>query len=219
MTTLTLDFLRDLNQNNNKDWFEKNKKTYEKAYKGEFLIFIQRLIDEVKLFDPVVNDLAKDSLFRIYRDVRFSNDKTPYKPYFSAIISKGGRKGMDYPGYYIQLEQGSLSIGGGAYFLEKEPLLKARTYILNHQDEFLSIINDKNFIQHYESVKGEKNARLDANFKAIAAEVPLIFNKQFYVMAEIDPKIVLEENGIAQILNYCKAMKPFNDFFTKAVFA
>lgn len=218
MTTLTLDFLRDLNQNNNKDWFEKNKKAYEKAFKGEFSTFIQNLIHEVKKFDPSVNDLAKDSVFRIYRDVRFSNDKTPYKPYFSAIISKGGRKGMDYPGYYIQLEQGSLSIGGGAYFLEKEPLSKARNYILNHQEAFLEIINDENFIQHFEAVKGEKNVRLDAEFKAIAEKIPLIFNKQFYVMAEIDPKIVLADDATAQIASYCKAMKPFNDFFTAAVF-
>jgi uncharacterized protein (TIGR02453 family) len=218
MTILTLDFLRDLAQNNNRDWFEKNKKTYEAALKGEFTPFIQKLIDEIKKFEPEVNDLAKDSLFRIYRDARFSQDKTPYKTYFSAIIGKNGKKGMDYPGFYMQLEQGRLSIGGGAYFLEKDKLFKVRNHILQHQDEFLEIINDKNFIDHFEAVKGEKNVRIEADFKAISDKTPLILNKQFYVMAEIDPKTVLMENGIEIIINHCKAMQKFNHFLIAAAF-
>jgi uncharacterized protein (TIGR02453 family) len=218
MTTETLDFLLSLGQNNNREWFEKNKPTYEKVYKKEFTPFIQNLIDEVKKFDPSVNDLAKDSLFRIYRDVRFSKDKSPYKDYFSASISKGGKKNPDYPGYYLQLSGGMLMIGGGAYFLEKDKLFKARQHILTHQDTFLELIQEQNFITHFEAVKGEKNVRIEPEFKAIADKVPLIMNKQFYVMAELDPNLAIGQDAVKAVAKYCEVMKPFNDFFAEAAF-
>ena len=218
MTIETLQFLRDLAQNNNREWFEKNKPTFEKVYKKEFTPFIQNLIDEIKKFNPEVNDLAKDSLFRIYKDVRFAKDKTPYKDHFSASIVKGGKKNVDYPGYYFQLGGGMLMIAGGAYMLEKDKLLKVRQYILNNQDAFMELINTPDFLSHFEYVRGDKNVRIDSEFKEIADKIPLILNKQFYVAAELDPTMAIEENGIKAIAKYCEVMKPFNDFLIEAAF-
>ena len=99
-------FLRKLAVNNNREWFKQNKSDYD-SIRVVFEFMIQQLIDELQKHDSsIVGIKAKDCIFRIYRDIRFSYDKTPYKPYFSAWISHNGRKG-EYPGYYIHIEPGN----------------------------------------------------------------------------------------------------------------
>jgi uncharacterized protein (TIGR02453 family) len=217
ITQETLQFLLDLSQNNNKDWFEKNKKRYEYAMKKEFTPFVQAWITAVKTFDPAVNDLAKDSIFRIYRDTRFSNDKSPYKHYFSAVVSNGGKKSPDTPGYYLQLEGGCLMIGGGAYMLEKDKLFATREKIAAMPNDFMQIIENENFTSHFEALKGEKNVRIDPVFKDAAKAYPILLNKQFYVMASLDPSLIIQPNAIETVVTYCKAMKPLNDFLSETV--
>src|SRR6188474_814776 len=97
----TLKFLKDLKKNNNKPWFDKHRKDYEAA-KADFAGFIQEIIDQHGKKDPTIKNLmAKDCLFRINRDIRFSKDKSPYKSNFGASINTGGRKAMDSAGYYF----------------------------------------------------------------------------------------------------------------------
>ena len=96
-----LDFFKELAANNHKEWFDENRKRYEKSVKDPFKKFVEALIAETHKFDPSVNIEAKDAIFRINRDIRFSKDKTPYKLDRSAIISSGGRKDHSIPGFYI----------------------------------------------------------------------------------------------------------------------
>ena len=109
-----LDFFKELAANNNKDWFDANRKRYDKSVKEPFKAFVADLISESQKIDPSIDIEAKDAIFRINRDIRFSKDKTPYKLDRSAIISAAGRKDHSIPGFYIALGPDKTYLGGGA---------------------------------------------------------------------------------------------------------
>jgi len=111
----TIEFLKVLALNNNRDWFEANRSYYE-ASRNNFEAFIQAFIDRITEFDPVLKGLeAKSCIFRINRDIRFSTDKSPYKTNFGALVIRGGRKNIHrFAGYYIHIEPGEYMIAGGA---------------------------------------------------------------------------------------------------------
>ena len=110
-----LQFFKDLAPNNNKEWFDINRKRYEEVVREPFKVFITDLIDELSKDDSEIQITQKEAIFRINRDVRFAKDKTPYKMSNSAIISKGGRKDKSYPGVYIELGPEKLGVYGGVF--------------------------------------------------------------------------------------------------------
>ena len=120
----TITFLTKLSKNNNKPWFDKNRDAYAIA-KDDYEVLVDNLLVALSAVEPVFKEQkAKDCVFRIFRDVRFSKDKTPYKPNFGAFFSKGGRK---YPGagYYLHVEPGGKSFAGGGLWMPEAPILKA----------------------------------------------------------------------------------------------
>ena len=139
-----LQFLKDLAKNNNREWFNENHQRYEES-RDKFLFMTEVLISEIRKFDkeiPVMN--AKDCMFRIFRDIRFSSDKRPYKTNFGSFIAKGGRKSIR-PGYYFHFEPGQSFAGGGVYMPEAGPLKTIRKFIAENPYEFLETTNDKEF--------------------------------------------------------------------------
>jgi uncharacterized protein (TIGR02453 family) len=217
LTSDFLQFLYDLSQNNNREWFAENKKRFEKTAKKPFEDFVAALISRIKKFESDFQTTPKDSIFRIHRDTRFSSDKTPYKTHMSAVFTSQGRKTMQEPGYYFQISFGSLSLGGGAYFLEKENLLKVRQAIINAPEAFQKLTQAPDFTAKFGELKGEKNKILAPEFKALANAIPALYNKQFYYMTEIDPEIVLQPDAVEAVAGYFEAGKPLNDFFRKAL--
>lgn len=217
LTKKSLDFLKDLAKNNNREWFHANKKRYEADLKKPYEHFISDLLEAYKSLDPETNITYKEAVFRIYRDTRFSKDKTPYKNHVGALISRYGRKGKEYPGYYIHIEQGSLMLGGGAYFMEKNTLQAVREAIMGNHKAFSKVINNPKFKDKFGEVKGDKNKRLPKEFKEFEAEEPLIANKQFYFMTELNPKHVLGENAVDYVMDYFRAGEEFNAFLIEAM--
>ena len=144
----TLDFLKQLDQNNNREWFTENKSWYVEEHENAFN-FAEALLNALKEHDQITTVSGKKSLMRVYRDVRFSKDKSPYKTHVGAIVSKGGRKENVKPGFYIQIEQSSFHLGGGCYVLPKQELLNLRMYLIDNYDSFLKIIQDKTFVKHF----------------------------------------------------------------------
>ena len=170
LTSDFLQFLYDLSQNNNRDWFEKNKKRYEAAVKKPFEQTVAAIIERVQQMEPAYGPLLpKDCIFRIYRDTRFSQDKTPYKTHISAQFTpkhiKSTTDAISYPGYYFQVEFGSLWIGGGGYFLDKEPLRKVRTAIAQDPEAFRSLLDAADFKEKYGEIRGEKTRCCHLNSK------------------------------------------------------
>ena len=140
----TLQFLRQLKKNNNKEWFDSHRAQYEAA-RIDFSNFIQLLIDALQKTDGTITGItARDCLFRINRDIRFSKDKKPYKSNFGASIKRGGRK-SGFAGYYFHCEPGASFVGGGLWMPEAPVLRSLRQEIDYNWEEFQALLKEKNF--------------------------------------------------------------------------
>ncbi len=206
-------FFEDLTDNNDRDWFTENKERYEKNIKKPFQELVFELITRMSFDDPKLMIEPKDAIFRIYRDIRFSKDKTPYKNHASAAINRGGRKAWNEPGVYFEMNHEGIGIYGGLYFPDKESVKKIRNYIASHMKDFNKIINSKNFKTKFNGeVLGEKSKRLPKELEEPALKQPLIFNKQFYFGCELPKLHILKDNLPDILMSYFSAGKPFNDF-------
>jgi len=208
-------FFLELEANNSKEWFHENKKRYEKVVKEPFHDFVAEMISRIQKDDPKVALLPKDAIFRIYRDVRFSKNKTPYKTTVSAIISPSGRKDFTTPGIYLEFKTSGVQFYGGAHHLEKDQLSKVRTDILKNPESFNKIIKAKDFVETFGKVQGEKNKRLPKEFADAAEKEPLLFNKNFYFGTKLEPEFLLQENLADEIYKLYLAGKPFNTYFKR----
>lgn len=211
-----LQFFNELKENQDRDWFKANKKRFESKVNKPFKKLVEELIARVNEDDPEVRLEAKDAIFRIYRDVRFSNDKRPYKDHVSAVISRGGRKDMRVPGMYLQLGADDLRVYGGLYGPDKEQLEQVRTYIASNPKEFRAAIEDKNFVKHFGEIHGEKNKRLSSEFVEAAEKEPLIFNKQFYYFVKLPADSVLREDLPELIMEHYHAGALVRNFLRTA---
>jgi len=210
-------FLEDLNQNNNREWFEENRKTYL-AVKSLFEKLTNEFIQEIGKFDKEILDLeAKKTIFRIHRDVRFSKNKTPYKTNFGTTMRSGG-KHAPRAGYYFQLAaSGQSFLGGGIYMPTSGDLAKIRQEIDYNLEEFKSIINNETFKSYFGEVQGEKLKTKPKGYEKDNPAIEFLRLKSFIVM------IYLNENQLhsEDMTNFCisrfEAMKPFLDFLNKAL--
>lgn len=216
MNSLPIQFLRQLKVNNNREWFNENKTDYEEARK-QFEIFVISLIKEISLFEKNISGLgAKKTIFRIYRDVRFSKDKTPYKTAFGSYIAPGGRKSI-LAGYYVHIEPGASFLAGGMHSPPSENLAKIRQEILYNIDEYKSIINNKSFINNFETVKGEKLKRPPKGFPADFPDIELLKNKDYIVIHNISDELILKDSFLNYSNKLFEKMKPLNDFLNRAL--
>ncbi len=211
-----IDFFAGLEANNRKEWFDENRKTYEKQVKEPFKAFVQKLIDAVSEREPEIALMPKDAIFRINRDIRFSKDKTPYKVHVSCAIAKGGKKAM-FPGYYLQFNHKNVWLGGGLYNLDKDALKRVRSEIMYETKEFTDLVESAEFKSHFGELKGDKNKVLPAEFKEMKEEVPLIANKQFYFMTELDPELITSDKLMETVLEYFGEGYKINQFFKRAL--
>ena len=212
----TLQFLKELKKNNTKEWFDLHRDQYETS-KKDFIDFIAELIPKVAKIDPEIAEVkAKDCLFRINRDVRFSKDKSPYKPHFGAVLCLKGRKST-YPSYYIHLEPGGVFVGGGAYSLMPDELQKIRQEIDYNSKEFLKIVSHKNFKSIYGDVKGDALVKPPKGFDDSSEAIKYIKQKQWFAMTNIGDEIVLTDDFQKRILTAFKALHPLNLFLQKAI--
>lgn len=210
-------FLKDLSKNNNREWFNENKKRYENSVKEPFFNFVDEIITRINMDDPSVAIEPKDAIFRIYRDVRFSKDKSPYKTQASAVISPGGRKDLVNPGMYLEINDNDFKIYGGLYMLDKNQLQSVREHIAANLKQFSKLLNDKKFKTTYGEIHGEKNKRLPVEFDKIKDEQPLIANKQFYFFDRLDLETILKPNLTDIVMKHYHVSKPMNAFLKEAL--
>ena len=153
-------FFQELAANNYKEWFHENKKRYQREVKDPFEVFTNDLIGEVKPYFESLEVTAKQCIFRINKDIRFSKDKSPYKLHYSGAIAPGGRKDFNTPGIYIEFGPEFAKIYGGLYKLDKDELTAVRRAIVENNAEFQSIVTAPDFVQYFEALTGDKNKRL-----------------------------------------------------------
>ena len=220
MTYFTNDFIKffkELDKNNSKQWFDDNRKRYKTSVKEPFYAFVDHMITLINERDPTVQITAKDAVMRINRDIRFSPDKTPYNVHYGAIISSAGRKDKSVPGFFIRFSPKHIGLFGGAHGIDKDQLYRIRTSIAKNVDEFQKLINQKAFKEKFGSIRGDKHKRIPAEFQSAHQKEPLIANKQFYYMAEIDPKLITNPELPSILMEYWEAANPVREYLYKAL--
>lgn len=213
----TLDFLKKLKKNNNRDWFNANKKLYEDA-KYDFEVFLFELIQAIAEFDEDISGLEpKDCMFRIYKDVRFSKDKSPYKTNLGASINKGGRK-VSNAGYYVHISPSECFLASGLFMPMPDKLLAVRTKIAEEPEKFKKIIDKPDFRKHFKKLWMEDTLKTAP--KGFDKEHPLVEYlrlKSFIADHPVKEERVLTKNYVQYSSKIFKAVKPLNDFLNKAI--
>ena len=206
------EFFIELSMNNQKSWFDLNRKRYEENVKAPFLEFVGALIEKMSAIDSDFNGIVpKECVFRINKDIRFSKNKMPYKSFCSASIHIGGRKSMFPGGMYIEIGAESCGIYSGVYMPEKEDLLKYRENIAANISSFQEAISEDQFLKYFGSVRGEKNKKIDSKFKEVISKEPLILNKQFYVMHSFEAEKTFENDFLKYVIDVWLSANKFNN--------
>lgn len=209
-------FFTKLEKNNNKEWFDTHRKDYEQYVKEPFRSLVQTVIERIRKVEPDLQMEAKDAVFRINRDVRFSKDKSPYKTHMGAHISRFGRKAIGRPGFYFEVSAKGGGVAGGCYELDKESLLLVRDLIKHESKEFNKLINAKSFVNTFGEIRGQKNKVLPPEFREASELLPVLYNKQFYWWTDIPASVFLTSSCVDVLLSCHKAAKPMSDFLIKA---
>ncbi len=207
-------FINDLAKNNNRDWFAANKPTYE-IEKNKFVDFADELLNEVKKHDNIETVNGKKSVFRIYRDVRFSKNKAPYKTHFSGSFKRATK--LLRGGYYFHIEPNNSFIGGGFWGPEPKDLKKMRYNIAEFEDEFRAILNDKNFKKHFGLLQGDQLKTAPKGIDKAHPAIDLLRYKQYLLARSFTDEEVLSPQFLNEVNAAFKAMRPFFDFMSEAL--
>jgi uncharacterized protein (TIGR02453 family) len=209
-------FLTKLEKNNNREWFDKNRKEYETA-KAEFEAFVTTLHSKLVAMEPAMGEQnPKDAIFRIFRDVRFSKDKTPYKSQFSAYFSRAWRKAPD-AGFYIHVQPGKSFLAGGLWMPEG-PLLKATRQEIDYNlNEFKGILGNTKFKKHFKKLEGEALKTLPQGYTADNPAIEYLKMKSFIASMPLTDKEVLSRTFVAKLADIFAVMKPLVDFLNRQI--
>jgi uncharacterized protein (TIGR02453 family) len=212
----TLSFLSKLEKNNNKNWFDKHRGEYEAA-KKDFEATVIKLHSELSRTEPRMADQKpKDSIFRIFRDVRFAKDKTPYKSHFGAYFSRAGRKAPD-AGYYIHVEPGKSFVAGGLWMPEPPLLKMIRQEIDYNFDEFKAILSKPAFKKQYKKLEGESLKTLPQGYDADNPAIEYLKMKSFIVTGKMADKDITSKTYVQKVMRSVTVMKPLVDFLNRGV--
>lgn len=202
-------FLTKLCVNNNREWFAANKDWYDEA-KSQMEAFSESLIAIIGKWDTAVAGLlAKGTVFRIYRDSRFSHDKTPYKNNIGCFIAPGG-KSAGKAGYYVHIEPDNCFIGGGIYMPQPQDLLKIRTDIFNNPHVFSSIVNAEDFAANYTLNDDGKLKTAPKGFSKDFEYIDYLRFKHYAVGLKISDEQAVADDFLEFAADKCKIIVPFN---------
>lgn len=215
----TLQFLKDLKANNNRDWFLDNKKRYE-AVKKEYYQLTADVLDLIKPLDPALELLeVKNCVFRINRDIRFSKDKSPYKTHLGIWLSTGA-KNAETAGYYLQIDAENPFVGGGMYCPQPDQIQKIRKEINFFYDDLVAIINDNEFVANYKSLNRDENSTLKNPPRGYEKDNPAIEFlklKSYTATEKFDVQWQTKKDFIPLMVQKMIALQPLNNFINRAL--
>ncbi|MDR2121109.1 MAG: DUF2461 domain-containing protein [Tannerella sp.] len=217
MNTALFDFLRALGENNNREWFRDHKAQYD-ALHTQFADDVQRLIEKISVFDPEIAGLdAKSCIYRIYRDIRFSADKTPYKTHFGAYMTGYGGRTSPYAGYYVHMEPGRALLSGGVWCPPPPLLKKLRMDIYNSMDEFEAIVENRKFKAVFAGLEGEMLKRTPPGYPPGGAYDHILRHKDFIVSSPRPDSFFCSGDWIERTVEVFRILQPFNRFLNYTV--
>lgn len=214
----TFQFLKDLKTNNDREWFQANKPRFEAA-KVNFEAFVDDLLQEIAKFDPsIAHHTAKNCIFRIYRDVRFSKDKSPYKTHFGAHVTAAAKKSEIHSraGYYLHIGPGESMLAGGAYLPQGDWLKAIRQEIDYNADSFKAVLNNPEFKQYFGEIEGDKLKRAPKGYDPEHPEIELLKHKSFLASHKCSDKEVQGKQFVQHCAQVFEALHPFDQFLNEA---
>lgn len=213
-----INFLKELNENNNREWFAENKSRYEKV-KSKFEEISRLLISEISIFDNDIKNVdVKDCVFRIYRDIRFSTDKTPYKTHFGVYIASAGGRKSQRGGYYLHLDPAGSFIAVGVWCPPPNILKALRQSVCDNIDELNEIRNEVGFNTYFKTFfEEDKLKNVPAGFPRDFPDAELLKLKHYMVEYKLDDKILNASDFVLQLAQIARAGYPLNKFLNYTV--
>ncbi|MEP7266841.1 MAG: DUF2461 domain-containing protein [Saprospiraceae bacterium] len=207
----TLDFLKSVSKNNNRDWFNNNRQKYVDAHEN-IIAFTEALLKEIQKHDHLETTSAKESLMRIYRDTRFSKDKTPCKTHFSGGFKRATKNLRG--GYYFQIGPGASIAAGGFFSPEPHDLLRIRKDIEINYSSWRRMLAAKKFKSTFTELKGEKLLTSPKGFPKDHPAIDLLRHKQFYFRHPFTDKEILGTDFLKQMNQAFKNLRPYFDYMS-----
>ncbi len=213
-------FFRDLEKNNERDWFQTNKERYKSSVQAPLLAFIKAMegpladVSDCFIADPRGNG---GSMFRIYRDVRFSRDKRPYKEHAACQFRHMSGKDAHAPGFYVHLAPAEVMFGGGIWRPPNPVLTKIREAIVDDPEGWKKITRSRTFKKRFTGVRGDSLKRAPQGFDPEHPLLEDLKRKSFFAMQQVDPKLTLTPKFLKEVRGAFSAMAPFMEFLTTAV--
>ena len=209
-------FLSKLVANNNREWFQQHRDEYEAAW-GSFQEIVEELIGEIQKFDPSVGYLTpKDCTYHIYRDLRFSLDKTPYKGHFGAFVNADGKKAY-YGGYYLQIEPHQCMLASGVWWLPSKEMQALRHAIADQMDIYHDIVENPAFKKLCPTIGLEHLKRIPNGFPKDFPHPEYLLCKDYTCYCTIKPADLSRKDGIKRIGEKFHIMQPFNEFLKENI--
>lgn len=208
------EFLKELKANNDRVWFAANKDRYLSCKKMEDEL-ASALIAAIAEFDPEIGLLTPaDCTYRIYRDTRFSPDKTPYKTHMGIFMMQGGKRNPhNKAGYYLHLEPGNCMVAGGIWYPESPQLKKIRQDIYDNVDEFLEIIENPSFKENFPVIGEDLLKTAPKGFPKDWEHIDLLKPRSYTVGHRIPQSIFYDsDKGVKKIAEYFRILQPYNAF-------
>lgn len=204
-------FLKDLSENNNREWFQEHRAEYE-VVREEFEKLLAAAITRISMFDESIRSVQpKDCTYRIYRDTRFSADKTPYKTHLGGYINAKGKK-SDHCGYYIHLEPGNCMLAGGSYCPPPNILKALRQSIYENIDEYVSIVEDPSFKQYFPVIGESFLKTAPKGFPKDFKHIDYLKCKDFTCVYKVDDSFFMDANWLDKMEEVFVQLKRFSDF-------
>ncbi len=207
----TFVFLNKLKKNNDRDWFNANKKEYLKIHE-DVIEFADDVLAKMNKIDNIETLSGKKSLYRIYRDTRFSKNKTPYKTHFGGILKRATKQLRG--GYYFHIEEGKAFVGGGFWQPSPDDIKMIRAAIAEDPDELRKIINSKAFKSTFGELQGEQVKTAPKGYKKDDPAIDLLRYKQFLISKSFSDQEMRADNFSDQVVATFKAMRPFFDYMS-----
>lgn len=209
-----MEFLRGLARHNHRDWFLPRKPVFEDQVKRPMRDLVERLNAALMQFAPAYVTDADKAIYRIYRDTRFSKDKTPYKDHIAASFPRHGTANHGDAGFYVAVSHKEVAVGGGVYMPEPPTLLAIRNHIAEHHAELRKILQAPAVRRLLGELQGEQLSRVPKGFCAEDPAADLLRRKRFILYVELPPDLATSPALYGEVVKRFRAMAPFLDFLT-----
>jgi uncharacterized protein (TIGR02453 family) len=212
-------FLKSLKRNNRRDWFQPRKHQYEQHVRGPMLELVEALNRGLARFAPEFVTEPKKAIFRIYRDTRFSHDKTPYKTHIAATFSRRGPGRLGTGGFYLSVSPEGVDVGGGIYHPEPDVMFLVRTHIAANHEELRRILAAKKTRTLMGGLQGDELTRAPKGFDACHPAVDLIKKKDWFLYTTLDASLATKPKVYDEILERFRATAPMIEFLNRPILA